>query len=58
MRQLRNLCKRDKAFQQDAPRQWVEFPSGSSWISVNSARFAFTTRPWTHCHIDDPFQSP
>jgi hypothetical protein len=38
MRQLRNLCKRDRAYQQDAPRQWVEFPSGSSWIVYPDAR--------------------
>jgi len=38
MRQLRNLCKRDKSFQNDAPRHWVEFPSGSSWIVFPDAR--------------------
>jgi hypothetical protein len=32
MRQLRNMTKRDREYQQNAPRRVVEFPSGSSWI--------------------------
>lgn len=32
MRQLRNLAKRDEGFQREAPRSFIEFPPGATWI--------------------------
>ncbi len=32
--ELRRLGKRDKAYQQAAPREIVQFPSGSSWLAI------------------------
>jgi hypothetical protein len=32
--EIRRLGKRDKAYQQSAPREIVEFPSGSSWLAI------------------------
>jgi hypothetical protein len=32
--ELRRLGKRDKAYQRTAPREIVQFPSGSSWLAI------------------------
>lgn len=34
MAELRRLGKRDKEYQRTAPREIVEFPSGSSWLAI------------------------